>query len=101
MVNTFSFRSPEELALFAIGKTGLVFVVGTQQECESLVEEIEDLITSTEQIVHVERDDKLFEGMEPPDVLPAVGYWSSAGCLVGYQEQGESIAEFLKYARGD
>ena len=101
MVNTYSFRSPEELAFFAKDKTGLVFVVGTQQECEPLVEEIEGIITSTEQVVHVERDDKLFEGMERPVVLPAVGYWSAAGCLIGYQEQGESIAEFLKYARGD
>lgn len=99
MLMTETFTSPEELAMFSSGKTSVVFLVGAHEECESLAEDLKGLIASTEEIVHIEQDAKLFNTMEKPRGYPAIGVWSSKGNLVGYRAQDESIAEFLAYAR--
>lgn len=99
MIVTKDFESPEELAMFSKDMSAVVLVVGAKKECEALAEELEGMVVSTEKIVHLETDARLFDAMERPTACPAVGVWSSKGSLVGYREQGESIAEFLEYAR--
>ena len=94
-----TFGSAEDLAKFSIGKTGVVFVVGTRNDCDSLVERLEGLVLVTERIVHIEPDARIFETMDGPKELPAIGIWSAKGSLVGYREHDESIEAFLEYAR--
>ena len=93
------FSSPEDLAQLSTGKTGIILVIGSRQQCDPLVAELERLISPTEQIMHIEQDSRLFKAVEKPKSFPAIGVWSSKGTLVGYREPDESISDFLDYAR--
>lgn len=96
---TETFASPDELAAFCTGSTAVYLLVGTVEQCRGLMDEIARYVDVSEKCVHLCPDAKIFEQMERPSSMPAIGAWSGKGTLVGYREGGESLSEFVEYAR--
>lgn len=99
MIVTKSFESPEELAKFSEGKTAVYLLVGSCDQCGPLAEQLAPILLESEVFVRLETDAEIFKQMENANSFPALGVWSSKGSLIGYRENDESVAEFVKYSR--
>jgi hypothetical protein len=100
MVVTESFNNVDELAAYCNGSTALFLVIGDREKCDSLIAEILPLINSSERIIHIPADSRLFQTLKPPSSFPALGMWSRAGALIGYLDQGyETVSDFVAYVR--
>ena len=76
-----AFVSPMHLAEFSTGSTAVFFVVGAEEACSLLLDELSGLVKTDEKIVRVPSDARIFHEMELPKSLPALGVWSAKGRL--------------------